>query len=172
MSVPMTVERQGDSECMLATIAAVSMRPLAEVRAIACKHAGVRKWSRASGHKFWDAVDYTARQIGGDALAALVAPGRDKSLAGASNVELPAVGRGIVRFGMKRKPGERTEKAGHICAWQDGMLYDSAGDNPARPWPLPVYLLQYPHFYLKGIRTIAYEGNPEVNPTPTPDLGY
>ena len=41
----MKVEQQGKYECMLVAIAALSSRPLAEVREVACIKAGVKEWS-------------------------------------------------------------------------------------------------------------------------------
>ncbi|KKM24417.1 hypothetical protein LCGC14_1605280, partial [marine sediment metagenome] len=58
----MQVEAQGNNECMLATIAALADRSLAEVRALACGYARVKTWNATlRSPKYWKTVRYLVR---------------------------------------------------------------------------------------------------------------
>lgn len=126
----MHVESQGrEPVCFLATVAALSGRPLAEVKAYALKHARLRKWrpGRRRGLnvlRYWEAGIATARHFGGDDLANLMAPGSGslKPLMPCQIAKtIPEKGRGVVTIRNARNQG-------HVAAWENGRIYDSDAD--------------------------------------------
>jgi hypothetical protein len=167
---------------MLVTIAALADRPYPEVRAYARRIMGKpwashwgRKASTRSPISFRSAVLDVASEFGGAGLAALVDSNDRSQSKGVSNLsshmaELPATGRGIVRFANRRKP-----MTGHIAPWCDGLIHDTDGSAPC---DLSTYLQRHGTWArLDYVRSIAFDGNPEDNPNPnpnptTPDLGY
>jgi len=164
----MLVARQRPKECMLATIAALANRPYPEVRAYARKIMG-KSWASHWGRRpstrspisFRSAVLDVASEFGGIALATLV-DSNDRN--GGSLRELPTSGRGVVRFINRRRL-----LTGHIAPWCDGLIYDTDGSAPCT---LAAYLSKHPWARLDYMRSIAFDGNPEDNPAPGPDLGY
>jgi hypothetical protein len=178
----MRVESQGNSECMLATIAALADRSLAEVREYACDLAGVRKWSRvcntiartrAGKPTFWSVVPKVAQHFGGDGLLALVDMRWESMSASAggvttSKLALPAIGRGTVRVVYR----ERAGRSGHIMPWADGLIYDPASIDPSVGVTLEKYLEFHPYYRVDYLRSLTVAGNPEDCTSPSPDLGY
>lgn len=178
----MRVEQQGRNECMLATIAALSDRPLAEVRSYACGLGGVRVWSRIFNTRartrtgkptFWAVINKTATHFGGDPLMKTVYGLGISGLVGAVHRDLPATGRGVVR--LKRKSGRGS---GHIIPFENGLVYEPASAHPEVGVTLREYLTFNPRLRLDFVRVYTPEvsatmhSNPESNPMPTPDLGY
>ena len=179
----MRVENQGKSECMLATIAALSDRPLAEVRDYACKLGRVRKWSsmfptsarvRASKPTFWRVVPAVAHLFGGAPLARLI-DGRGNPSGSMGPVrKLPAEGRGVVRLSFKQYGNRRP---GHIVPWENGRIYDPA-DSPIVGYTLAEYLKRNKELSVDFVRTLpdfippVTSGNPEDCISPSPDMGY
>lgn len=64
----MNVNRQGESECMLTTISALSRVPIDEVRKMGLEFSGYKTWSDLTGpfhHKdFWRTVRYLRKKTG------------------------------------------------------------------------------------------------------------
>jgi len=167
----LTVERQRSKECMLATIAALAGRPYPEVRTYARQIMG-KPWSSHWGRKastrspisFRSAVLDIASHFGGTALATLV-DSNDRNGGGSLFIALLAVGRGVVRFLNKRK-----RWSGHIVPWVDGLIHDT---DESTPCTLDKYLKRHSFWArLDYVRSIAFDGSPEDNPTPSPDMGY
>ena len=165
---------------MLVTIAALADRPYDEVRAKAREVLGkpwtshwARKYSNKPRLSFQQATAIIAHYYGGEALSALVCSSIVPSSAvpvrierGAKAMtELPAKGRGVVRF-SKRNSG----RVGHIAPWCDGLIHDTDGSAPCT---LAEYLTKHAFWArLDYVRSIAFDGNPEDCISPSPDLGY
>lgn len=129
------IEQQGPQECILATIAALAAVPLAEVREMALTAArrfrpGVKVWSDTFG-KFGcyrRVVEHVAIQYHLLAVVDHCAADGEGALPLSNKArKLPAIGRGVIRF---HKKNSKRGAQGHICPWQDGLIYDPA---PAEP---------------------------------------
>jgi hypothetical protein len=155
----MKVERQGENECMLATLAALSGQPLAIVRRLALGHAGADCWARMlrERDRYWTAVDATAADLRMERFldavkAALREAQSDREarsdalavLAGNAPPSLPAVGRGAVLAVSPR--------TGHIMPWQDGLVFDPESEDPSVGITLPEYRRRRPYGAFKVIR--------------------
>lgn len=178
----MRVEQQGHSECMLSTIAALAHRPLAEVRAIACRKAGVRVWRgvfrKRAGVRhvlFARSIIATCQELDGtgrlaamvNRVPATVAHGTGivvhTSRATLPERTLPSKGIGTV---VIRSPRGRA----HIAPWQDGIVYDP--NKPDEPCTLVDFAARYRMFVVSVTVTQEPNANPEDCPTPSPDMGY
>lgn len=142
----MKVERQRDHECLLATMAALSGARLEDVRATACRLAGVENWVEIRGNLavFWDVAEQVAMALGGANLWSMVGPGHTvRGMVPGATVtrlnirnmrRLPAKGRGTVSFRRRQRGGKVTS---HIMPWKDGIIYDP--ENPDTPRTLTQY---------------------------------
>ena len=120
----MKVEQQGEYECMLAAIAALSSRPLAEVREVACIKAGVKAWSEIA------LIEDTVLPV----LLYLMRRFKVRGLSKVSvwKMEPPkdprrAVSKGQGSMTILEPRGEFA----HVLLFEDGLLYDPEhADNP------------------------------------------
>lgn len=107
----MHVERQGTCECLLATVAALSDRPLSTVRKLAQEYSG-EAWTYTwtSPSRVTATMDYLCETLG--------LPPIDSSCDVDTGTEwtLPATGRGYVRVYIIG--------AGHIMPWENGQVCD------------------------------------------------
>lgn len=143
----MKVELQGDGECMLATIAALSNRPLAEVRKVACRAAGIEKWREVitpCWTPYWAAVTFVAEYFGGKTLLNLVGDWKGVSPPGSvrclpkSISKLPKHGKGAVVMDMGQE-----EDTTHIMPWENGRIYDP--ETPKSSYTIRQWLQRYPY---------------------------
>lgn len=112
----MKVERQRDEECMLVTIAALSGKPLADIRRMACKHARVNKWVDVlATNRYWTTVNYVVRQLRVRGIPRILAyaPRAPQTLpSGRGSIAVMACG------------------VSHIMPFENGLLYDTDGNEP------------------------------------------
>lgn len=141
----MKVELQRDHECLLATMAALSGARLEDVRATACRLAGVENWVEIRGNTavFWDVAEQVAMALGGENLWSMVGRGAIRGTVPGATVtrldiynmrRLPVKGRGTVSFRRRSRSGKRTS---HIMPWQDGLIHDP--EDPDTPRTLSEY---------------------------------
>lgn len=141
----MKVELQRDHECLLATMAALSGARLEDVRATACRLAGIETWTEIRGKTtlFWDVAEQVAMALGGVNLWSMVGRGAARGEVPGATVtrvetynmrRLPVKGRGTVSFRRTRRGGKVTS---HIMPWNDGMIHDP--ENPDTPMTLSEY---------------------------------
>ena len=128
----MKVEAQGRNECVLATIAALSSRPLSEVRDLACEVAMVDTWNEVLGTpQYWSTVASVARTFRVTGVPTLREWKAAQRTAGSvppasTKAVLPTTGQGSVAF-------RYSDRGPHICPFENGYLYDSSSDTPMRP---------------------------------------
>ena len=152
MKNKMKVEKQEDQECMLATIAALADRSLAEVRALACGYARVKTWNATlRGPKYWKTVRYLVRTLKVTGVPTEREWGAQRSsrmlavlTASTPALVLPPTGRGSVTF--KTRKG-----VSHICAFEDGRLYNSGNGPPDRPYTIKEFCNTFFQYMVCGI---------------------
>ena len=133
----MKVEKQGSDECVLATIAALADRPLAEIRQLACKVAGVKVWAHAvQTPSYWRAIKYLCNRFGGNLKYHFTSykygdppPGASVEVLSNDIIDLPEKGKGTVI--IWRTKGKRIS---HIMPWSNGKVCDPA--NPSNWYSL------------------------------------
>jgi hypothetical protein len=161
----MHIDYQGGKPvCMLATIAALTDRPLTAVEEHACKVAGVRKWCGPKMRKqasYWPTVETIAKYYGGEALWNAVAlyssPHASQALPGYVRT-IPDTGRGSII--IRRRPSEC-----HIVAWENGRVFDSnfwSEDKRTQGVPLAEWLAHYEGFRILRITVLDGNGKPET----------
>jgi hypothetical protein len=122
----MRVEKQGDRQCVPATLAALLGRPLAEVLAVAAAHASdyIYPCGATALAQWLDPTGRAAALLGYDGTVPSVPVGmpmpgwRVERRSGRGLRTLPSEGRGAVRVYWRRG------KPGHMMAWEAGRLYD------------------------------------------------
>ena len=129
------VEKQGEGECMLATLAALSGWPLPVVRRLAADMTGQRSWDSVTSLDFWHTVRLLSHCLG---LTAIPRPLPSGLLPGQVTIRLPDRGRGWVRV--------RDESLVHIMPWADGLVYDPML-TPAAPISLDAWLARHPGWW-------------------------
>mgnify|MGYP001606345022 CR=1 FL=1 len=142
----MRVEKQGEFECMLATIAALADTSLSDVRTRACQLAGIDQWRQIEGTaRYWSAVDKLISEY--KVLGVPTGqeyPRRYSPPSSDTNWKLPAVGKGSVAFQYTNTPTT------HICPFEDGLVYDPS--YPSHPRTLAKALLHLgKHWRVIGI---------------------
>lgn len=139
------MELQVGPECALATLAALTGKPYAEVRSRACKIAGVETWQEiAEGQdpvRFWRSLRTLGIELG---VARLVDTWTAYSVAPTAS-RIPGKGRGSV---MIKRIADGTVTR-HVMAYQDGLVYDP--NEPNHPAPLDRILRRWPGYFLEQI---------------------
>jgi len=119
----MKVELQGQSECLLASIAAITGKELSYIRNRACELAGVRKWRETSECKsanlFWSTMIALGKELG---IYKMIERKRDRFALVGQSMVIPNRGRGIITIGH---PNQRLH---HAMPYQRGLIYDP--NNP------------------------------------------
>lgn len=161
------VERQGESECMLATIAALTGRTLAEIRSVACYRAGVRKWSSMTRgpkrYQYWATVRQMASEYSADLVAAVAEHGYPVAERGVTeSAHVPAVGRGTV------KTQRMDRRVAHIMPFENGLIHDPTEADPNKGMTESEWLAANPDWRIRAVRTLPAYVNPEDSPEAFP----
>jgi hypothetical protein len=123
----MQVERQGNFECLLATIAALTDTRLKRVRNIALHWGKVRQWSDMAGHpEFWPTIKHVLRRLDREEwwpyMQHYMPVGEHVNREVAEDIPVDSVdfpdGRGMVTV---RQP---LAKHGHAMPWENGLAFD------------------------------------------------
>jgi hypothetical protein len=165
------VERQGRHECMLATIAALSGRTLAEIREQACYRARVRKWESMTrgknAYRFWSFVTAFAAEYNPDLATAVADAGLEVVNQGVMDAfkrevqdakHIPATGRGAVKV-----CGRRWGQA-HIMPFENGLIHDSCATDPSKGQTEQEWLAANDGWSIRAVRVLPAYVNPEDAP--------
>ena len=141
----LNVERQGPSECMLATIAALQGRPLAQVRAEACRAARVDKWDDLiyppRTETYWQAIE---RVAGPDLYPIVHCRYAATTVPTAGEWAIPNSGRGVIVVTFR--------DTSHIMPWENGLIYDPMDPHPVT---LQDWLLANPEATVIAVRSTS-----------------
>ena len=127
----MKVEKQKPTECVLATIAALSNTQLRSVRKFACKRAGIADWGEIinmTGDEFWRIVASVARHYKVTAMPKALRFD-DKPISSNSGI---LQGRGSISLQIK------SHLNCHTMPFEDGIVYDP--EYPDKPLSLDALL--------------------------------
>ena len=123
----MKVEKQGESECLLATMAALRGVPLESVRKRAINIACTDSWqtlfknrseNRVVNQVFWGAIKILAKEMN---IPYDILVNKGASGGTVPTPELPEGKKGAVSFMFKHQD---TQILYHICPFENGMVYD------------------------------------------------
>ena len=138
----MRVEKQGYFECMLAVIAALGDKPLAEIRGAGCIKANVSHWSELAGQGktpiYWETIRYLTRRykvsgVPTKSMRCNAMPGNIKPLDGRGSIVI-------------RAPSNRET---HIMPFENDLIYDPG--NPSKPFPLSDLENRYPNWTIRKV---------------------
>lgn len=134
------VERQGESECMLASIAAITGKPLADIRARACEIAKVDEWKDAfdTAGLFWSSIESLGRELG---IGYMMEATSARTGGIGQSKGIPKKGRGIIII--------TRGKGGHAMPFQAGLIYDP--NYPKTGQNLDATLENYPGYKVSQI---------------------
>ena len=129
----MKVEKQKPTECVLATIAALSNIQLRSVRKFACKRAGIATWEEMrhmTGSRFWMIVESVARHYKVTAMPkALRFDDKPIVISGDGGI---LQGKGSISLQIK------SHINCHTMPFEEGIVYDP--EYPTEPLPLDALL--------------------------------
>lgn len=137
------VERQGDCECALASLAAVSGKSLEEIRRRACQAAEAERWSDVCGvcgNLFWRSLTQVGRDLG---LESFVEKWKIGGMTIGSNDRIPKKGRGVI---IIESPKYR---CAHAMPYQAGLVYDP--NDPKVGLPLDQMMKKYHEYTVRRI---------------------
>jgi hypothetical protein len=138
----MKVELQGTNECMLVTMAALAGRSLSETRTLACKAAGVSRWTDAfkagQSFRYQDGVNAVRKAYRLTNLVPKFVPEPPKVW------RLPKSGRGSISISH----GSLFTFA-HVAPYSNGLIYDP--NDPTVGRTLRQWLRWLEHCGLKSV---------------------